>query len=78
MHDRVRRFVEHHVEVLPLLVGACDFPAGDMFLEGVGGGADFAVDDVVGEGLACFDRAADEVLADVVDYAGYFADLERY
>jgi len=46
-----------------------------MLLEGFGGAADFAVDDVIGVRDAGGDCAADEVFADEVDYAGYFADL---
>ena len=75
MHHCVWRFVECHVEVLALLVCARDAPALDGFLEGIGGGTDFAVDDVVGVGGAGGDGAADEVLAEVVDYARDFSDL---
>jgi len=73
----MRGFVEQHVEVFALSVGAHDAAAGDMLLEGFGAAADFAVDDVVGVRDAGGDCAADEVFADEVDYAGYFADLGR-
>ena len=77
MHHRVRRLIKREVEVLPLLCGAGDAFAGDGLLEGLGGAANFAVDDVIFEGGAGFDGAVDEVVAEVVDYAGDFADLWR-
>jgi len=46
-----------------------------MLLEGFGRAADFAIDNVVRVRDAGGDGAADEVFANEVDYAGYFADL---
>lgn len=75
MQDRVWRLVESDVEVLSLLAGAGDFSVGHMVLEGFGAAADFAVDDVVFVAGAGGDGAREGVLADVVHYAGDFADL---
>jgi len=46
-------------------------------LEGSSAAADFAVDDVVFVAGAGGDGAGEGVLADVVDYAGDFADLRE-
>ena len=71
----MRALVEGHVEVFALLRGAGDAPADDGILEGGGGGADFAVDDGVFVGGAGGDGAVEGVFAQVVHYAGDFADL---
>jgi len=75
VHDGVRALVEGHVEVFALLRGAGDAPADDGILEGGGGCTDFAVDDGVFVGGAGGDGAVEGVFAQVVDYAGHFADL---
>lgn len=71
----MRALVEGHVEVFALLRGAGDAAADDGILEGRGRGADFAVDDGVFVGGAGGDGAVEGVFAQVVDYAGDFADL---
>lgn len=71
----MRALVEGHVEVFALLRGAGDAPADDGILECGGGRADFAVDDGVFVGGAGGDGAVEGVFAQVVDYAGDFADL---
>jgi hypothetical protein len=71
----MRALVERHVEVFALLADARDCAVGGGFLEFGAGGADFAVDDCVfgcGDGDDC---AVSGVFAQVVDYAGDFADL---
>ena len=69
------RLVEGDVEVLSLLIRAGDCAACDVFLEGIAAAADFAVDDGVFVGGAGGDGAVEGVFAQVVDYAGDFADL---
>ena len=71
----MRALVEGHVEVLALLRCAGDAPADDGILEGGSRRADFAVDNGVFVGDAGGDGAVEGVFAQVVDYAGDFADL---
>lgn len=67
--------VERHIEVFPLLSGSRDSSAFGGFREGARGAADLAVYNFIVVGLTRFYGAVDEVLADVMDYACYFADL---
>lgn len=46
-------------------------------MEGIGGRANFAVDDIIVEGFAMGDSTANQVFAKVVDYACDFADLQH-
>ena len=69
------RFVESDIKVLPLLAGVRDLAPSDMILKCFSRAADFAIDDVVLIACACCNGAIEGVFADVVDYAGDFADL---
>ena len=64
-----------YIEVFTLLGRASDAPAFNCFGKRVGAAAHFTVDNIILEGLACFDRAVEEVLADIMYNASDFSNL---
>jgi hypothetical protein len=75
MHQWMWGLVHDDPEIFALLASANNLPASERFLELGAASADFAVNigivdgDDLGEGLA------DEVFADIVDYARDFGDF---